>query len=245
MTARGDAVVIAQEVTDPGGPIDQLGPGPRAGQVIESQPLGVIEGLGSQTVEEHARSLPTAELASVTGVDLDEALAVLGVSRDATADEVRAAYRRLVSAAHPDRADAAPDATRQTARVTQAYAVIRHAPPESARPADTGPDPTSEAVAAETDQDSITLGAPADEAFAALFEAAGRVGHVAYFDRQLGILETVVRFEGGPSCSVLITLQGRAYGTEAFCTMESIEAAPTPPIAPVVEALVQELTAAR
>ena len=89
------------------------------------------------------------------------------------------------------------------------------------------------------------LDAPADEAFAALFEAAGRVGHVAYFDRNLGLLETVVRFEGGPTCSVLITLQGRAYGTEAFCTMESIEAAPTPPIAAVIDALVEELTAQR
>jgi hypothetical protein len=213
-------------------------------------------------------------LASVAAVNLDEALAVLGVSRSATADEVRAAYRRLVSAGHPDRAGAAPDATRQTARVTQAYAVIRRAPagsigvaapthpPGSApttgpaqssgtaqtrRPAqpDESTDWTSDAVAAEMDEDSITLDAPADEAFAALFEAAGRVGHVAYFDRQLGILETVVRFEGGPSCSVLITLQGRAYGTEAFCTMESIEAAPTPPIAPVVEALVHELTTVR
>ena len=50
-----------------------------------------------------------------------------------------------------------------------------------------------------------------------------------------------MRFEGGPSCSVLITLQGRAFGTDAFCTMESIEAAPTPAIRPVVEALVEEL----
>ena len=51
----------------------------------------------------------------------------------------------------------------------------------------------------------------------------------------------MVRFEGGPTCSVLITLQGRAHHTDAFCTMESIEAAPTPPIRPVVEALVDEL----
>ncbi len=29
--------------------------------------------------------------------------------------------------------------------------------------------------------------------------------------------------------------------TEAFCTMESIEAAPTPSIQPVVEAIVEEL----
>ena len=55
------------------------------------------------------------------------------------------------------------------------------------------------------------------------------------------IIETIVRFEGGPSCSVLTTLQGRAHGTEVFCTMESIEAGATPPIRPVVEALVDAI----
>ena len=87
----------------------------------------------------------------------------------------------------------------------------------------------------------MLLHAPAAEAFAVLFEAAGRIGHVAYFDRQLGILETIVRFEGGPSCSLLITLQGRASGTEAFCTLESIEAQPTPSIRPVIEALLERV----
>jgi len=183
-------------------------------------------------------------------VTLDEALAVLAVSPGASDAEVRAAYRRLVTAAHPDRPDAGPDANHQTARLTEAYAVIRRALAE--RPDhQVPPGPEADQAGPEglgvqgVDQDSITLDAPADEAFAALFEAAGRVGHVAYFDRHLGILETVVRFEGGPSCSVLITLQGRAYGTEAFCTMESMEAAPTPPIAPVVDALVEELTGVR
>jgi hypothetical protein len=36
---------------------------------------------------------------------------------------------------------------------------------------------------------------------------------------------------------VLFTLQGRALGTEVFAEMESIEAAPTPPLEPVLRAL--------
>ena len=71
--------------------------------------------------------------------------------------------------------------------------------------------------------------------------AASQIAHIGYFDRSIGMLETIVRFEGGPSCSVLATLQGRADGTEAFCTMESIEATPAPPIRPVVEALVEAI----
>ena len=196
-------------------------------------------------------------------MDTDEALAVLGISPGATADEVRAAYLRLIRDHHPDVTGGDPTTTRQAARVTQAYAVIRAVlgadglavvpeppprPTAAAPTADTSPpkrwpfDASAEPTEAEAlDGDTIAIALPAAEAFAALFDAAGRVGHVAYFDRQLGMLETVVRFEGGPTCSVLITLQGRALHTEAFCTMESIEAAPTPPIRPVVEALVEEL----
>jgi hypothetical protein len=188
-------------------------------------------------------------------VDTTEALSVLGINPGATSDEVRVAYLHLIRQRHPDRAFGNPDANEQTARLTQAYAVVRVAlasnggttVPAEARPPSERTnrwpfDSRAEPIDADlVDADTIALQVPADEAFALLFEAAGRVGHVAYFDRQLGILETIVRFEGGPTCSVLITLQGRAFTTEAFCTMESIEAAPTPPIRPVVDAILEEL----
>ena len=93
-----------------------------------------------------------------------------------------------------------------------------------------------------TGGDTIGVAAPPDETWVILAEAASQVGEIAYVDRSLGILEAIVRFEGGPSCSLLITLQGRAWGTEAFCTLESIEAAPTPPIAPVIDAMLDALT---
>jgi hypothetical protein len=192
-------------------------------------------------------------------VDTGEALAVLGLSSGAALSDVRAAYRRLVREHHPDlRGDAG---SRKTARLTEAYAVLRRvaeegatdtievdspAPNDPAAPPPPTKSPYDEAVEAERAAgDTIILRAPLGEAFAVLFEAAGRIGHIAYFDRQLGILETIVRFEGGPSCSLLITLQGRMGGTEAFCTLESIEATPTPPIRPVIDALLDELATRR
>jgi DnaJ homolog subfamily C member 19 len=39
--------------------------------------------------------------------DVAEARAILGVGSDATADDVRAAHRRLVSAVHPDKGGSA------------------------------------------------------------------------------------------------------------------------------------------
>ena len=190
-------------------------------------------------------------------MDLAEALEVLHLRPGTPMQEVREAYRAQVRLAHPDVVGPdgdEDDATAHTARITGAFAVVRRAvlesgtdavpepPPPAPPPPAPAPRPWEvDAVEADTDGDTIAIVAPPTEAFALLLEAAARLGGIGYVDRQLGILEVIVRFEGGPSCSVLITLQGRAFGTDAFCTMDSIEAAPTPPLRPVVEALVEEL----
>jgi len=93
-------------------------------------------------------------------------------------------------------------------------------------------------VEAHHDGDTIWIEAPPDEAYQRLLDAAACLGGIGHVDRTNELLEVIVRFEGGPSCSVLMTLQGRAYGTEVFCEMESIEADPAPPLAPVLEELV-------
>ena len=193
-------------------------------------------------------------------MDAAEALEVLGVREGSDLAGVRAAYRGLLRSVHPDVARDDADAHARTAQLTEAYEVIvafveAHgalpvpAPPDPPAP----PPPPTPAPAdhihhvepavqvAALDEGTIALDAPAPEAYGLLVEAAGRVGEVAYYDRRLGILEIIVRFEGGPSCSVVMTLQGRAHHTEVFCTMESIESTPAPPIAPVIDALVAAL----
>lgn len=197
-------------------------------------------------------------------MDLAEALAVLGVEPGADADEVRSAYLAGIREHHPDLGspgEAPADRARRhlrTSAVIDAYEVVRRAmadgdgtvpepPPPPAPVAATVPPATPYQAAVEAellDGETIAIDAPPGEAFALLYEAASRVGNVAYVDRQLDILEIIVRFEGGPSCSVVMTTQGRAHHTEVFCTMESIEADPTPAITPVVEALVDELRGA-
>jgi hypothetical protein len=193
-------------------------------------------------------------------VDVTAALEVLGLAPGATRVEVRDAYLRLVRAHHPDRADGTAadtlDRTQLTAHITEAYGVLQHAmatsgadrvepqrpfpPPTAAAPPP--PPPRAPPQVDTGEHDTILINTSAPASYALLHEAAGRIGEVAYFDRQLGILETVVRFEGGPSCSVVLTVVPRLRDvTEVQCMMESIEASPTPPIRPVVEALVEEL----
>lgn len=192
-------------------------------------------------------------------MEINEAREVLGLADEVTLDEVRSSYRRLLHLHHPDVARA-HDAEALTATLIEAYEVVaawaeteasdgilrwpnldvRGATPEVSD-RERAEERFDVVDAQALDEDTIAVDAPPPETYAALFEAASRVGNIAYVDRQLGIIETMVRFEGGPTCSVVMTLQGRATFTEVFCTMESIEAAATPPIAPVIDALVEEL----
>jgi hypothetical protein len=189
-------------------------------------------------------------------MDTLEALDLLGLDDGADAPAVRAAYRRQVRRHHPDVAGPGEQSNRTTSDLVEAHELLLAELEASAtgtvtRPTPPPPPPPPPAPvvrhdvepvpAASLDEDSIFVDVPPDEAFPALYEAAGAVGDVAYVDRQLHILEIIVRFEGGPSCSVVMTLQGRIAGTEIFCSIESIEAAPTPPIAPVIVALVAAL----
>lgn len=198
-------------------------------------------------------------------MDPADALAELGLAPGDDATTVRRAYHRLLRERHPDLAagTAAREADVATARLIEAYELVMVLVGEAAdglvpTPVAQQPDATTTrgdatgtvdlarhdvpAVDAD-DEDSLLVDAPPDLTWQLLVDAAARVGDIAYIDRSLQILEIVVRFEGGPSCSVVFTLQGRGQHTEIMCSMASIEAGPTPPIAPVVDALVEALTA--
>jgi hypothetical protein len=188
-------------------------------------------------------------------VEVGEARRVLGVGDHPTWTEVRIAYRAQIQTAHPDRAGGDNHAA---ARLNDAFATLRRARAEGrlAEPAPAPPPPaappTWSAPAPEFDEppevlegDTVHLaGIPADEAFVRIVEACHRIGDVTYIDRSCAILETLVRVEGEGVCSLVITLQGRATGTDAFCTLEAIEHVAAPSPRHVVEALVDALVSA-
>jgi len=184
--------------------------------------------------------------------DLVHARVVLGLGPAPTWAEVRVAYRAQIAAAHPDRAGGD---TERAALVNEAYAVLerahrqgglgegavaRAAPPEPAPAAEPRWEPLDEPPEV-LEGDTVHLAVPPDEAFGRLVEAGHRIGAVTYVDRSCSILEVLVRVEGEGTCSLLITTQGRAEGTDAFCTLEAIEHVASPPVRPVVEALVEAL----
>lgn len=180
-------------------------------------------------------------------MDVTEARAVLGVGDGDGWDVVRLAYRRRIRAAHPDVHGAG--ATPVAARLNEAYAVLSRAKragaatpaptPSTTPPAPAPPAPPPVGVRV-VGGDTLLLAAPPDEAFALLLEAGHRVGNVSYVDRACAIFEVVVR-QDDETCSLVVTLQGRAHGTEAVLTLEAMERpASLPPdrvVARVVAAL--------
>ena len=172
-------------------------------------------------------------------MDVAEARTVLGVTADDGWDVVRRAYRVRIRAAHPDTNGVG--ATPRAIRLNEAYAVLSRAkragsptvrPPAAAAPtppptpAPPAPPPVGVSVEG---SDTLLLAAPPDEAFALLLDAGHRVGDVSYVDRSCAIFEVVVR-QDDETCSLVVTVQGRAHGTEAFLTLEAMErAASLPP----------------
>ena len=183
-------------------------------------------------------------------MEVAQARAELGLGAAPTWTEVRVAYRAQIAACHPDRPGG--DAAR-AAVVTEAYAILERANQEG-RLADTPipprppppprhspPVPPLDEPPEVLDGDTIHLLAPPDEAFVRLVEACHRIGDVTYIDRSCAILETLVQVDGEGTCSLVITFQGRADGTDAFCTLEAIEHVASPPVRPLVEDLVAAL----
>lgn len=188
-------------------------------------------------------------------MDRTEAADILGVAPEAPWPDVRRAFRGLIQTRHPDRAGAG--STGDAVRIIEAFSVLRRtqaeagsgsrAPQATDGPSERRPPPVWAPIAVprtaivRLDGDTIAFGAPADETFLLLLEAGHDIGEVTYVDRSVPILEVICQFVGTPALSLVITLQGRMDRTEAFCTVESIEARPGPPTATVVDVLVDLL----
>ena len=176
-----------------------------------------------------------------------QAARILGIQADAPWDDVRRAYRDRIRTHHPDRAG--DGSAGHAAQIIEAYRTLdqaRQMPPETEpiisppprAPAFRSAGPEGGApVVTRIDADTVALAAPADETFRWLVEAAHDIGEITYLDRSGPILEVLCQFEGEPATSLMITTQGRADGTEAFCTTVSIEAREGPPTAAVVDLL--------
>jgi hypothetical protein len=165
----------------------------------------------------------------------EEARSVLGLRRSATSEEIRAAFRRLVRRHHPDVAGPGARAHHETARLTEAYGVLLGGPPQPiAQPARDNPPPAVPRPPAGVPPDPAPLPDPSRSVLLLVREAADLIGDVSYLDRDNGVLEAIVRREGWPPASLLISIRQHGEGTLAHCTLETLDGSPGPPITEVV-----------
>jgi hypothetical protein len=180
-------------------------------------------------------------------VDSAEARTVLAVGPAAGADEIRRAFRRQLRRTHPDVASDGQDAGRRTARLVQAYTMLRRAPrPHGAitAPPPSGPRPTLTATG-----ESLRWNVPAGETFRLLVDAADSIGDITYVDVEAGLLDVVVVADG-TACSLMATVSacsvpGWPPATEVVFALEPLGAEARPPAGPVIAAVAAHLARAR
>ena len=165
-----------------------------------------------------------------------DARALLGVSPQATHDEVRAAFRAQIGRHHPD-VNPAPGTSARAMALIEAWEVLGVEPavtdppvtdPPITDPPITDP-PITGPLAAWATGSSVMAAAPADEVMLWLIDAAHRVGDVTFLDMAAGLVEALVEFVDGPVVTLTLSLQGRvAAGTEVFISMEPWSRPPRP-----------------
>jgi len=194
-------------------------------------------------------------------VKIADALAALRLGPGATWSEVRASYRSLLRANHPDLTDE-PGAADRTARLTAAYAVLQKAtgngrralPPPGAAGQVRAPRPgqaprppatarrTAPPAAGETGATGAVVGRrEPPEVFRRLRSAAGAVGNLSGVDPESLTLQILVEVPGAAPAQLLAEVSRRGEDTAIAFTLESLTAAPGPPIEAVVKRLLAAL----
>ena len=190
-------------------------------------------------------------------MEVAEALAALQLGPGATWNEIRARYRRLLRAHHPD-LTSDPGAVDRTARLTAAYAVLQkatdggrrplpapRATPEPRAPRRAAPAEPKRRTPADRTAGPGTAGAVVgrrspEEVFRRLRAAASAVGNLSGVDPETLTLQILVEAPGAPPAQLLAEVYRREEDTAIMFTLESLTAAPGPPI----EAIVKRLLAA-
>lgn len=172
----------------------------------------------------------------------EDARSVLGLTPGATADQLRAAFLVAVRAHHPDTTEHPDGAGERTATIIEAYRLLRDLPADTpSAPAPGPPAPPGPGAIEVIGHEALWVGRDARDVVPALLEAADDLGEVSYVDRSGGLVQVTVRPPEGPTCWFTFSTHPRPGGAVVVATLESIEAAPTPPAGPLVLALAEAL----
>ena len=190
-------------------------------------------------------------------MDYAEALAVLGLRGEPSADDVRASFRHLIWQSHPDLAASLDpgDGGTQAHMLITAYRTalerVRAATPDDSLPRTeapvpmdgSGPGSATDRRAWLVDRDTVALRCFHEEAFARVLDVGSLLGAITYLDRNGELIEVMLTTKLGDTVSLVISFQGRAEWVEAFLTTEVLDIArhELPSVDQITELVLHEL----
>ena len=172
------------------------------------------------------------------GVDVDDALRVLGLSYAPDWSDVRAAHRQAIVRTHPD----AGGSVGEAARVNQAFDLLRKVSGDGEWPLLRGaPAPVAATTSAprtrSTSPDQLVPDDDPAQLLLRMADAAHEVGEVVFVDALDGLLEVVVGEPPGVGQLTASVDDATPDGVPVSFTLEPLGVAPAPSIHEVVEEL--------
>lgn len=176
-------------------------------------------------------------------MEVGEALTTLGVEDGSAWEDVRRAYRDQLMSHHPDVGDDNASAER-TEAIVAAFRVLREATNDG-----TTALPRPITLSLEDDGPMVLYARPGD-VFLRMCQAAERIGHVSYTDRESNLLQVTIGdsthddgIDGWAPSQLTAELRDDGAVTTALFSLEALGTADAPPIAEVVAKLADQLRA--
>jgi hypothetical protein len=162
-------------------------------------------------------------------VDRDEARRLLQVTPGAGPAELRAAFRREIRRLHPDATGVSGHSVGAAmTELIAAYRELREPEVASVRAPVGRLEPRP--VRVQVNGDTLLVHLPAGQLWPIVLDVAHGLGEVAYVDRSVPVVETIVEFLGHPVCSVLLSVDAHGDGTsELSCAAEALGGDRAPP----------------
>ena len=172
---------------------------------------------------------------SFEGVEVVDALAVLGVRAPCEWEDVRRAYREQLMASHPD-TGAAGASGEQTEAVVAAFRALRTLTED-------GTLPLPQHAAEDDGLGPMILYARPGDVFARMCQAADEIGHLSYADRDANLLQVTIASNDWAPSQLTAELSAEGEVTTALFSLEALGTQEAPPIAEVVSKLAAQLKA--
>ncbi|MEM7092862.1 MAG: J domain-containing protein [Actinomycetota bacterium] len=170
-------------------------------------------------------------------MEAPDALRILGAAPGASWEEIRRCYREQLMSHHPDAAGG-DDPAGRTEQIVEAFRALRTITDDGARPL-----PLPLQIEEDAAGGPMVLHAHPGDVFVRMCQAAERIGHLSYADRDGNILQVTIGNDDWAPAQLTAELTAEGALTMALFSLEALTTREAPPIHEVVSKLAESLRA--